>query len=191
MPPPKETMLIFEDCETTGLVPGVDEVIEVASLLTDLNMKEVSRFHEKIKFDTSKMTKGAAEKNHYDPKEWAFDAVPFYEYSHWLEKNIPFGSVATPIGHNPKFDRDIIWEGYYKPTNAFFKWGYRVVDTAAIAMGFRVAGIIQVENVKLATVADALDIDQGQSHTAWDDMLTSKAIFEKFVELVKKGHGAR
>jgi hypothetical protein len=66
-----------------------------------------------------------------------------------------------------------------------------VVDTAAIAMGFRVAGIIQVENVKLATVADALDIDQGQSHTAWDDMLTSKAIFEKFVELVKKGHGAR
>lgn len=189
--PVSEDFLIFEDTETTGLVPGVDEPIEIASLLTDLKMKEVARFHQKIQFDFKKMKPEAAAVNGFDPHSWTIEAVPFYEYDHWLQKHIPFGSVATPVGHNAKFDHSILFERYYRPTNQFFKWAMRVVDTVAIAVGFRIAGIINVPNVKLATVADALGIDRGQAHTAWDDMLASKAIFEKFLELAKKGHAVK
>lgn len=183
--PVKETMLIFVDTETTGLVPGKDEPIEIASLLTDLQMKEIARFHEKIQFDHSKMTPEAAAVNHYDPKEWAFDAVPYYEYEHWLQKHIKFGEVATPVGANPKFDREILWKRYYEATNGFFKWGLRVIDIGAIAMALRVAGTIQVENVKLGTVAQAMGVETGMAHSAWDDMMAVKGIFEKFVEMVK------
>ena len=53
--PVEERFLIFEDTETTGLTPGRDEVIEVASILTDLDMHEISRFHKKIR-NASKAT---------------------------------------------------------------------------------------------------------------------------------------
>jgi len=183
--PVQESFLIFEDIETTGLVPGKDEPIEIASLLTDLQMKEVARFHEKIKFDHLKMTPEAAAINHYDPKEWAFDAVPYYEYDHWLLKHIPYGHVATPVGSNPKYDREILWKKFYEPSNGFFKWGLRVIDVGAIAMALRIAGVIKVENVKLGTVAQAMGVATGVSHSAWDDMLAVKGIFEKFLEMVK------
>lgn len=176
--PITEDFLIYEDTETTGLVPGQDEVCEIASLLMDLNGHEISRFHQKIQFEHSKMKPEAQAKNGYDPKVWAYEARPFYEYQAWLEKHIPFGHVAIAIGQNPYFDRGILNDRYFKPYGKFFKWSYHCIDVAGLALAMKLAGVIDVPNVKLATVAEALKLPIQPSHRAWDDLMAVKGIFE-------------
>lgn len=177
--PVSENFLLFEDTETTGTVPGEDQVIEIASILCDLKGKEVSRFHEKIQFDHVKMKPEAAAKNGYDPKVWGFEAVPFYKYDAWLMKNIPYPGVAIPVGHYAKFDRDMIELQHYKPMGKFFKWAFRCIDTAGLAMVMKVAGVIDVPDIKLATVAEALKLKPtGDLHRAMVDCELAKGIFD-------------
>lgn len=174
----QESFILFEDTETTGKVPGKDEPSEIASILTDLKNREIARYHKKIRLqDPMLMTAEAAAINGYDPAVWAKEAVPFFDYDHWLQKHIPFGHVAIPIGHNPKFDRDIIDLKHYKPYGKFFKWALRCVDTAAFALALRLRGILKVPDVKLATVSRALGFP-AQTHRAMDDCEASKKIFE-------------
>lgn len=177
--PVSEDFLIFEDLETTGLRFGHDEAIEIASILTDWDLNEVARFHEKIQFDVNKMTPEAAEKNGYDPKAWSAEAVPFYKYEAWMERHIKFGQVAVPVGHRAEFDRRILEERYFKPAAKFFKWSYRMIDTCQLAMCLKVAKVITVPDVKLETVANALGIKpSGEFHRAMADCEVSKKIFE-------------
>lgn len=183
--PVQESFLIFEDLETTGLQPGRDEAVEIASLLTDWKMTEVARFHKKVQFNPALMSPEAAAVNHYDPQVWSREAVPFYEYQHWLAKHIPFGHVAIPVGHNARFDRDILDQRYFKPAGTFFKWAFRCVDTVQLGTLLRVAGVIEVENLKLGTLAGALKVDTGKAHTAWDDMMAVKGIFENLLARVR------
>jgi DNA polymerase III epsilon subunit-like protein len=174
-----EDYLLFEDTETTGVVPGEDEVIEVASILCDLKGNEIDRFHQKTQFDHTKMKKEAAEKNGFTREVWLKEAIPFYRYDAWMARHIKFGSVAIPVGHYAKFDRDMIDLQHYKPTGKFFKWSFRCIDTSGLAMALKVAGAIDVPNVKLATVAEALKIKPtGDLHRAMVDCELSKGIFE-------------
>lgn len=175
-----ESAYCFEDIETTGLRKGHDEVVEIACLLVDAkSFREMGRFHKKIQFDHSKMTPEAAAVNGYDPKAWAYEAVPFFEFQAWLDKLLPYPQVAIPVGHNLEFDYGIIDERYYKPQGKFFRWSRSGICTVAISRTLKAAGIIQTPDCKLETVCDALHIQvDGGWHSAWPDMMRSKAIFD-------------
>ncbi len=125
------------------------------------------------------MTPEAAAKNGYDPKVWSQEAVPFYKYQAWMERHIKFGQVAVPVGHRVEFDRNILNERYFRPTGAFFKWSYRMIDTTGLAMTLKAAGVIKCESVRLEEVAKALDFKpEGEFHRAMADLQMSKKIFE-------------
>ena len=175
-----ETKLAFLDVETTGVVPGRDEVIEIATILTDLDLKEIDRFEAKIQFDASKMTPQAAAVNGYRPEDWK-DAVPFIKWSAWLERHNPYGQVSIPVGHNVEFDYAMIVERYYKPYGKFLALAYNKIDTRALAVAMRVAKAIDVPNVKLGTVADALGIKYSTAHRAMADAEICKEIFLRVV----------
>lgn len=181
----QQTILAFIDTETGGLTAGVHPVLEIATILTDFDLKEIARIELKVKPRAGdKIDPQAARINGYTPEGWK-DAKPFAEYSTWLAKHVPYGTIAIPVGHNVGFDRDMIDLGYYKPTGKFCPLSYHKIDTVGIAAALQVAGKIKPMNLKLASVAEAMGIKNAAAHRAMGDCETSMKIFTMFSEMLK------
>jgi len=185
---PTEKFLAFLDTETGGLIPGKSPVLEIATILTDLEGNDIGTFESKILLRPGDVVDPAAAKiNGYDASVWQKEAKPFAEYMAWLHGLIPFGSVAIPVGHNVGFDRDMIDLGYYKPAQRFCPLSYHKIDTVALAAAMRLAGLIQCENLKLATVAAALKIEMGAAHRAASDCVAARKVFLRAVQCMRAG----
>src|SRR4030095_10281443 len=109
-----ESCLASTDPETTGLSPA-DEIIELACILTDLELKEVGRWQGKFK-PGRPVHPGAAALTGYAAATWEREAVPFRSFIEWSKPpRIPFGHAAVPVGHNVIFDQPRI-EAAFKAT---------------------------------------------------------------------------
>jgi len=187
--PITEDFLAFLDTETTGLTPGHDEVTEIATILTDWDLKEISRIEMKVRvMEPQKITPEVRKINGYDEEVWLKEARPFYEWQNWLSKHVPYGHVACPVGHNAGFDREMIDLLYYKKLggNKFCPLSFHLIDTVSLAGVMKIAKVIDVPNLKLSTVAPALGVQAVQKHRAMDDCELAKKILEYTVNLFRE-----
>jgi DNA polymerase III epsilon subunit-like protein len=176
-----ESLLAFIDTETTGLT-AADEVIELACILTDMNLQEVGRWQGKFK-PACPVHPQAAAINGYDADTWEQQAVPFGHFIAWCKPpRIPLGHAAVPVGHNVIFDQPRI-EAAFKAQGAFCPISRRGIDSMSIALTLRLAGVLRCENVKLPTVAEALGVCR-PTHRAMDDAETVRAILGRAVQLL-------
>lgn len=181
----KEDLVAFLDTETGGVTPGVDPVIEVATIVTDLAFKEIDRIEMKVKLRPGEVVSpGAAAVNGYTPEKWA-DARPFGEYVAFLKRAVPFGHSAIPVGHNVQFDLDMLRKGYFDRDKIFFPFSYRAVDTLVLARTLSLAGLVSLPDHKLTTVTKALGIRHEGAHGAMSDCEAARDVFLKVVDMLK------
>jgi len=171
-----EDFLLFVDTETTGLVPGKDEIVEIASILTDFDLNEISRFDHKI-LPTIPVPKEVAAINGYDENVWKKEAVSFSKWKEWIHKSIPYSQLAIPVGHNVGFDRKMIEEKYYKPFKHFLPLSYHIIDTVSLAGLMKLAKLYNFTNLKLTTVMKEMNYEF-EGHRAMNDCMASAEILK-------------
>lgn len=182
-----EDLLAFVDTETSGLVPGVARVIEVATILATLGGTELARFDARIQVpDEHAVPLEVAGINGFDRDEWRRTAVPFAEYEAFLKRWVQRGHVAVPVGHNVGFDRRMIHESHYGAR--FCPLSYHLIDTVSLAGVLRQAGVISTPNLKLGTVCDALGVVRVKDHRAMSDCLAAREIYLRCADLLREGH---
>lgn len=177
-----ETMLAFLDTETTGLEHGKDQVVEVAVILTQFDLTEIARYDKKIK-PTIPVDPIAAGINGYNKEEWDRDGVEFSDFDLFLRKHIPFGSIAIPVGHNIGFDMGILRGWHFK--NKFCPFSYHQVDTVSLVTVLKTKGKLNTPNLKLVTVAKALNLKNQPTHRAMADSLASMELYVRFEEFLR------
>lgn len=178
----REVGLAFFDTETTGFVPGKDQIIEVATVITDFQFNEISRFEAKIK-PTVPVPKAAADINGYNEADWK-DAQPdLSEWKNWLSQHAKQWEVLNPVGHNIGYDIGMS-RPYYKPSE-WFPFSYHAIDTVVIAGLFKMAGILNIPNLKLNTVMKALDMG-AQEHRAMADVEATIKITKMAAKMFKE-----
>jgi len=115
--------LVFIDIETTGLIAGYHEIIEIAIIGDNFE------YHKKVKPKRLEIADSKALSiNGYTSKEWRYAEEPSlvaYEIANIL-------SGATIVGHNPNFDMEFINEllHHYDETSSFDR---RYIDTITLA----------------------------------------------------------
>ncbi|MEG2284307.1 MAG: PolC-type DNA polymerase III [Eubacterium sp.] len=164
---------IFFDLETTGLVPGKDNIIEIAAVKiknrhivdtfsTMVNPhRKVSSFITNLTGITNQMVEEGAEEE---------EAVRSFR---------EFCGDLILVAHNAKFDMgfmDIALDLYG------FKKEITVIDTLAMSRTL-IPGIGKHNLKKLASY---FKVDMGNHHRALDDSVCSAKIFIKLMELAQK-----
>ncbi|MFM5891231.1 MAG: 3'-5' exonuclease [Dolichospermum sp.] len=167
------TIVVF-DVETTGLITGKDQVIEIAAIKL-INGQIKSEFHAYIK---NTIPVGDSEQIHGYSDEFlatngrnALDV--FIEF-------LAFISDAFLLGHNLGFDIKMIIADAQKLglSTPQFIWG----DTWDLAKRF-----IKADNYSLEKLATQLNLNQLPSHRAIDDTRTTVELLTILIPLIKHG----
>lgn len=184
--------VLFLDVETTGLDPENHRLLQVAmrfdvmapqkdnsastyfdmqisqgigDALIDLGALKVNK--QSLKSVTDMTTK----KTEYETVVKITDFI--------LDLYKTYGEFVV-CGHNVQFDISFLAEllGRYRITGLKNIFGYRVLDTAAIATFLKLCGILQVEKASLEDIAKSLGIETNGMHDAKFDVdLTAKVLY--------------
>lgn len=176
--------LAWVDVETTGLVPRVHELLEVAVVRTTPELEELERLEVKVRPEAIAVASPRAlALNGYTPEAWA-DVLPLREA---LELVAPLLAGATLAGHNVAFDRSFLVAGFSGVGLALPKaMDYHQVDTVALAWPLLAAG--RVSSLRLEAVAAALGVvPQGRPHRALTDALTALQVARRLLATFRVG----
>lgn len=176
----RERDLVFFDIETTGLIPGTHEILEIAGVRLDIeSLDEVASFEARVfprRIETA--SPEALAINGYDAEAWKTTALPLevalFDFVEICKDQV------TLVGHNPVFD----W-AFVRPALAEFdllaEVDYHVIDTASLAWPIAMSGAI--DRVKLAVLCDHLGIDNEGEHRALTDCRRAADAYRKMMRM--------
>lgn len=176
------------DVETTGLMWGTHEIIQIAVIPVDSMFKPIARFVSFIKPERPQFAHPKAmEVNGLKLSELA--KMPhagqimtaFLEWKDSLFPNTQFG----PIGHNyASFDGNFIKLMFGSSYDDHF-W-YKVRDSSILALGLQDSGILPVTlSLSLGSLAGYFGI-KANFHEAYQDALASLEVYKALIMLNKE-----
>ena len=164
-----KTYVVF-DIETTGFSAEKDKITEIGAAKI-VNGKIVETFGELINPQINiprHITEITGISNEMVKGKEPITGV--------LPKFLAFCKGSTLVAHNAKFDVSFVKQNAF---NQGFEFNYEIVDTLSLAREL----LPQLENHKLQTVANELQVDLLNAHRATDDATATAKIFLKFVEM--------
>lgn len=181
-----ERFLLFLDLETTGLSAEEHEILEVAVVLTDFDLKEVDRYEAKVlPMHIETASPKALEINGYNPDTWAKEGVTLDSAVMHIGKMLPYKVRAFPAGHNIiKFDLPFMRKAF-NDVGQFCPISYPAVDTYPMAVAYMVRNKIpasDLPNLKLTTLSDYFGIPHQGAHTALADVLANIEVYRRLTE---------
>lgn len=198
-------LLCAIDCETTGLDPLYDEIIQICILPLDNNIepiKSVMPFYIEIKPEhPERITKEAMSVNMLDLAkimDRGHDRLKAAELlDQWIDRlGLPYTKYSTrkklsPLGQNYQFDKAFIssWLGQ-KHYDELFDYHYRDTMIAANYLNDRAAFMaepVPFSKVNLVWLAKKFCIEVDRAHDALQDCLTCAAVYKKMVLQMPSG----
>jgi DNA polymerase III epsilon subunit-like protein len=188
-------LLCAVDVETTGLDPAKHDVIQIAVLPLDSEirpLKTVMPFYmnmqpkrpENIDYQAMQVSKLDTLKiinMSIDP----WKATDLFE--EWFEKlNLPVGKKLMPLAHNWVFDRQFImeWLGGPKSFEYFFHHHYRDSMTAALYLNDRAEQHVEkipIPKVSLNYCGTVFRVPNAKAHDALQDCIQTAEVYRRML----------
>lgn len=166
--------IIFFDTETTGLKPESDYIIEIAALKCRMSegvqLTEIDRLYQNFKppFAISqKISDLTGITNEYLADQPSFEAF-------FPKLQSFFGNHPVIAAYNTPFDSAFMKSSYNRLGKNFVTSG----EIDILEMARDCIGNKEVKNFKLASVAALFGLDDAKFHSAIDDILVTKNLFD-------------
>lgn len=106
---PQDWLLAFVDVETTGLLPGYHEMIDIGTIVTDVEGREIDRLFVRIQPEHPERTsEGARAVNAFDPERWrelgALSPRDAVERLSSFHHRVAEGRSVLLVAYNSHFD---------------------------------------------------------------------------------------
>lgn len=189
---PKPMKLLFLDTETTGIDPSHNGVIQIAGII-DIGGEVKEEFNFKCRpFKGESVSQEALRVQKLTKEEIFSRPNPIEIFPELLailnvfidrfDKRDKFHM----IGQHTKFDYDFMEKWFRLNNDPYFHAyvSYHLIDLIQMSSLFRVAGVVQVPDMKLTTMAAYFGVPL-VAHDAASDVRACRSLFYKYVELVK------
>ncbi len=189
---PEDWLLAFVDVETTGLVPGYHEMIDIGIVMTDLDGEEVGELFIRIQPEHPERTSdGARAVNAFDAERWqelgalssidAIDRLVAFRNDTADERNV------LMVAFNSQFDAaflDHLFRGRDRSWRELFH--YFVLDVPSMAW------ILGHRDLTGASLAETLAVDDephvAHLHTGITGARLNARIYRALLDIAPKRH---
>lgn len=187
-------LLCAMDVETTGLDPQKHDVIQLAILPLDAQIKPLHTVHPfyvnmKPKRPEN-IDKNAAKAHKMDMAKLIIDGLDPWKcvdmFEEWFEKlNLPVGKKIVPLAHNWIFDSAFIkeWMGHLSFEH-FIDFHYRDSMAAALFLNDRADAHVEpypYPKVSLSYCCSQLKIENIKAHDALSDCVATAEIYRRML----------
>ena len=173
------------DIETTGLKPGIHEIIELSLLLHDENFIPLDSFICKIRpMHPEYVDPKAMEINKLSLSNLKNESTPSQirnALCQWHEE-IANNTKLIPLGHNYSFDKSFLTIFLGEYYNNIFHYHNR--DTLSLAFALRDKGILKIDSLSLTSIGKYFQLPE-QIHRAEQDTRLCLSIYRKLLGLIK------
>jgi len=180
--------VLYFDTETTGLDPIKNDIIQIAGII-EIDGEINTEFCVNCQpFNYNNITQEALDTNGYTIEQIRIFDNPakvyriliaiFEKYIDRYDKDDKF----YPAGQNVRFDVDFLRQFFIKNGDKYFgSWfNYHAIDLMALTAVLKYTGYIDVENLKLESIAKYFDFEF-KSHNALEDIKTTRQILKKII----------
>jgi DNA polymerase-3 subunit alpha (Gram-positive type) len=174
--PLKDVRFVVVDVETTGLDPEKERICEI-SMTALKNLESVSSFTSLI--NPQIIIPPEVLMVHGIDNKMVEESPSFIDIADIV---MDFISGSVLVGHNIEFDF-----GFLK--NEMKRAGYNIENFILIDTVKLSRKIYTIENYKLKTIANYLDIQSDRFHRAGDDVEVTVKIFQNIIRTLKSDYG--
>ncbi len=170
----------FLDCEFGGLDPELHDITEVAVIVTDYRLAEVSSAEWKVAARPERITAEAAEISGWTAEAWS-EALPLRQVLGELTKLLPKRRTVVPAGQNVRMDV-LFLERAYKSCGIPYPFDYHVIDLATLFFCWSLVAGEAVAALSLRQAATTAGLADGAvPHRALADARLTLETFRHYI----------